>query len=260
MDNELNNKSNNTNNTNNKKDIKILKTTNIKKWEEYLNRPLTSNEKRLLFNAGQEIQLNKHIYNLIKNNKNKDLYIPDLTYSNGNCLYESICYHLEDMTPQYIRKLTSTFLRIYRNYPKLFNNQDLTLEEMFNMQNEIDYVYYKSNNVLYKYNYDIMCSDLYCDNSWERLPNEIILMCISFIFDINIQISHDNGYTHNICTCENPENTIYIGLLGEYHYIPIQIKKDSDPDNIADFIKLYNNYMDKFNEWAVNNTKIPQIA
>jgi hypothetical protein len=227
----------------------VPKTTNIKIWEKYLERSLTFQEKKLLYNAGQEIQLNKHIYNLVENNKNKNLYIPDLTYSNGNCLYESLCYHIEDITPQDIRKLTSTFLRIYRKYPNIFVDQSMTLEEMFDIQNEISYLYDKKNNILYKYTYDIMCSDLYCDNSWERLPNELILMCISFIFDINIEISHDNGYTHNICTCEHPHKTLYIGLLGEFHYIPLQIKKETDDDDITDYIQLYNNYMDKFHEW-----------
>jgi hypothetical protein len=160
-----------------------------------------------------------------------------------------LCYHLTDITPYEIRKLIATFLRVYQKYPNIFVNQDMTLEEMFNIQNEINYLYDRTNNILYKYNYDIMCSDLYCDNSWERLPNEIILMCISFIFDINIEISHDNGYSHDICTCEQPHKTIYIGLLGEFHYIPLQIKKENDPDDITDYIKLYNNFMDKFHEW-----------
>ena len=128
----------------------LPKTTNIKIWEKYLDRSLTFQEKKLLYNAGQEIQLNKHIYNLIENNKNKKLYIPDLTYSNGNCLYESLCYHIGDITPHEIRKLTSTFLRIYRNYPNIFINQDITLKEMFDIQNEISYLYDKINNTLDK--------------------------------------------------------------------------------------------------------------
>jgi hypothetical protein len=231
------------------------KSTNIKKWEGYLKRSLTNKEKKLLINAGQEIQLNKYIYNLINNSTNKNLYIPDLTYSNGNCLFESICYHLNklniNITPQDIRKIISTFLKIYKTYPEIFPNNTMTLYEMFNIQNEINYVYDKSSNELYVYNYDIMCSDLYCDNSWERLPTELILMCISFVFDIKIIISHDNGYTHDICTSHNIEHTIYIGLLGEFHYVPLDIKKNNDDksDDITNYIILYNNFMDDFHQW-----------
>ena len=225
------------------------KTTNIKKWEEFLNRKLDKKEKKLLYNTSQEIQLNKCIYNLIKNIKNKNLYIPTLSVTDGNCLYDSICYKLIDLTPIKIRKEVSTFMRFYRLYPSLFPNQELTLNDMFLCYNEIDYIYDKNTNNLYKYTYDIMCSDIACNNSWERLPIELILMCISFIYDIKIIICHDNGYTHEINTCEIPTNIIYLGLLGEFHYIPIEIKKDSDPDDVLDYIKIYNNFMDNFHNW-----------
>lgn len=230
------------------------KSTNIKKWEQYLERKLDITEKRLLHNASQEVQLNKCIYNLIKNIKNKNLYIPTLSVSDGNCLYDSICYKLKDNTPMDIRNIVSSFMKLYKKYPDIFlsqnmNSTDMTLEEMFACQNDIDYIYDKNTNKLYRYTYDVMCADLACDNSWQRLPVELILMCISFLYDVKIIICHDNGYTHEIIASDNITDTIYLGLLGEFHYIPLEIKKEMDAPDIIDYIKIYNNYMDSFHTW-----------
>ena len=238
------------------------KTTKVKKWEEFLNRKLDKKEKKLLYNASQEIQLNKYIYNLIKNIKNKNLYIPTLSLSDGNCLYESICYKLNKLTnttnlmPEDIRKDISIFMRIYKSYPSIFQNQDLSLYDMFICQNEIDYIYDKNTNILYKYTYDIMCSDIECNNSWERLPVELILMLVSFIYDIKVVICHDNGYMHEINTSENIIDIVYLGLLGEFHYIPLDIKKDTDDNDITEYIKIYNEYMDDFHAWIEQQKKI----
>jgi hypothetical protein len=241
------------------------KTTKIKIWEAYLDRKLEKHEKQLLHNTSNEIQLNKYIYNLTKNIKDNNLYIPTLSSSNGNCLYESICYkitkldNLHTLTPKILRNEISNFMRIYKLYPSVFPNQELTLYDMFIFQNEIDYIYDKNTNNLYEYTYDIMCSDLACNNSWERLPTELILMCASFIYDIKIIICHDNGYMHEINTSENIIDNIYLGLLGEFHYIPLDIKKDSDPDDITEYIKIYNNYMDNFNTWIQERIKEKKI-
>lgn len=228
---------------------KIPKTPNIKKWESYLNRKLNIKEKRLFINTKNEIELNKIIMDLIINLKDSDLYIPKLTFSDGNCLYESIIYHIPDITIKELRKTLANFMYLYKNYKNIFTNNDLTLMDMFIMQNEIEYLFDKKNDVVYNYNFDVMCADLSCDGSWQRLPIEIILMCVSFIFDIKITICHDNGYTHDIVSCEKPERTIYLGLLGEFHYIPLNKKKLTDSDDITDNILVYNNYIDDFDKW-----------
>lgn len=228
---------------------RMPKSPNIKKWESYLDRKLTNKEKNLLINASNEIDLNKMIMDLAINLKNPDLYIPQLTFSDGNCLYESITYHIKDISILDLRKTLSNFMIIYKNYANLFPNQELTLNDMFTMQNEIEYVYDKKTNTVYNYNYDVMCADLACDCSWQRLPIQIILMCVSYIFDVNITICHDNGYTHDINTSDDIKKTIYIGLLGEFHYIPLTAKTDSDQDDITDNIMVYNKYVDKYHEW-----------
>lgn len=229
-------------------------TPDSKKWKKYLERKLTKKEKELIDNTENEYTINKSIFNLIKKIQKYDIYIPKLSLIDGNCLFDSICYHLKETTPIELRKLIANFMKIYKNYKGVFQFIESSLNEMFEFQNDIQYLHDKKNDIVYKYTFDIMCSDLECDSSWVRLPTELILMCISYIFDINIKIYHDNGHISEICsvenTVENKIDNIYIGLLGESHYIPLNIKKDNDPDNICNIIYIYNNYIDDYIRWC----------
>jgi len=225
---------------------------NIKKWEIFLNKKLTKKEKELLKNTEEEINMNNCILNLLE--QNKDLYIPKLSVLDGDCFFDSLLYHIQDTT-QYksieeLRNFISKFMILYKNYKDIFTNQELTLKQIFDIQNEIEYLYDKTNDIIYKYTYDIMCSDIAKSNSWKRLPMELIINCISFIFDIKINIYHDNGYNHNICITNNPQKEIYLGLLEESHYIPLDIKGDNNTP------LLYNEYIDKYEQWRdkqINN-------
>lgn len=226
------------------------RTPDTKKWSKYLKRKLTKKEKELIENTKEEYLMNKSIFNLVKEIQKYNIYVPKLSVTDGNCLFDSICYHLEEITPSKLRELIANFMRIYKNYKKLFKFNELSLNEMFEFQNEIQYLHDKKNDIVYKYTFDIMCSDLECDSSWKRLPTELILMCISYIFDIKIKIYHNNGHISEICSIDNPIKDIYIGLLDESHYIPLNIKKDTDPDNICNIIYIYNNYIDNYIRWC----------
>ena len=229
--------------------MSIPKTPNIKKWEIYLERRLSLKEKILLKKTQNEISINKDIMNLAINLKNDNLYIPELSVSDGNCLYESLNYHLKEKNLLDIRKSVANFMRLFKNQKNIFSNNEYSLNELFMFQNEIKYILNKADNKLYNYNFDVMCSDLECDGSWERLPIELILMCVSYLYDVQITICHDNGFMHNIINTDNLNKNIYIGLLGEFHYIPLEIKKEGDPDDITDNVVLYNKYIDKFHNW-----------
>lgn len=247
-----------------KKNLKILyfciytvlmthpKTPNIKKWEIYLQRKLTLIEKKLLKKAQCEMSINNNIMNLVVNLKNDKLYIPKLSISDGNCLYESLNYHLKEKNLLDIRKSVANFMKLFKNQKNIFSNNEYSLNELFLFQNEIQYVLNNKDNKIYNYNFDIMCIDLECDGSWERLPIELILMCISYLYDVKITICHDNGYMHHIINSDTIEKEIYIGLLGEFHYIPLEIKKDGNPDDITDNVIVYNKYIDKYHKWSKN--------
>jgi hypothetical protein len=224
------------------------RTPDVKKWAKFLDRKLTKKEKELIENTEDEYIMNRGIAKLIKKINNDNIYIPRLSVTDGNCLFDSICYHLQEIEPLELRKLISNFMRIYKYFKGIFNFNELSLNEMFEFQNEIEYLHDNDNDKLYKYTFDIMCSDLECEHSWKRLPTELVLLCVSYIFDIKINIYHDNGHMTEICSIENPIKEIYIGLLGEAHYIPLNIKNDSDPDDIF-YIYQYNDYTDKYKKW-----------
>jgi len=228
------------------------KSPNIKRWEVYLKRKLSLSEKKLLKKTECEISINKDIMNLAINLKNDKLYIPELSISNGNCLYESLNYHLKEKNLLDIRKSVANFMRLFKNQKNIFSNNEYSIHELFMFQNEIQYILNRKDNKLYNYTFDIMCADLECDGSWERLPVELILMCISYLYDVKITICHDNGFMHHIINSDTLKKNIYIGLLGEFHYIPLEIKKDEDPDSITDNVIVYNKYIDKYHEWIKN--------
>jgi hypothetical protein len=222
---------------------------NCKAWSKYLNRELTNKEKNIINCANGENQLNKIIKKFVENNKEYNVYIPKLSVTNGNCLFDSLCYHLTDINPIDLRKLVSNFMRIYKNF-NIFHTSELTLNDMFTFQNDIEYLHDIKNDKVYKYTFDIMCSDLECETSWERLPTELILMCISYIYDAKISIYHNNKHITQINSSENCVKTIYIGLLNESHYIPLDIKKDTDPDDICDNYYLYNHFINMYTKWS----------
>jgi len=223
---------------------------NSKKWAKYLKRDLMPKEKELIDNTEEEYLVNKSIFDLVKKIQKYGIYIPRLSINDGNCLFDSICHHLKTINLQELRKLISNFMRIYKNYKGLFNFCQYSLNEIFESQNEIQYLYDKENDIVYKYTFDIMCSDLECDLSWKRLPIELILMCVSYIFDSKIKIYHNSGYSSEICSIDEPTDNIHIGLLDESHYIPLNIKKDTDPNNICNAIYIYNNYIDDYIRWC----------
>ena len=230
-------------------------TPNVHKWTKILSRTLTKKEKHLIENTKAEQHMNKKIKELIKK-VSDNIYIPRLSVTDGNCMYDSICYHLETINAIELRKLTANFMRIYKNYKKLFHMIDLSLYEMFSIQNEIKYVLDKKTGITYKYSYDIMCSDLECDSSWHRLPTEIILLCISYIFDAQINIYHNNGHVTQLMSTNKINKVIYLGLIDETHYIPLDKQKNIDK---CDNILLYNNYSDDYIEWRNNQLKDNQL-
>ena len=207
-------------------------TTNPTVWGSYLNRKLTTDEHLILKFVESENRYNKQLDNLANIASAKNLHIPALTDLYGNCLFESL--QILNVIDDYkeFRKDIAFMMKIFKN-DKLFEIHDETLETLFGMYNEIGneigYVVNSHDNKLYKYTYDIMCKDLSNNNSWTRTPTELVLLCISYILDIKIIIISDTTtYVHEIYvnTSKAPYNTIYLGHLGEIHYVPLAKNED----------------------------------
>ena len=229
------------------------KIADIGYWEEFLNRELNIQEKFLLLETKIENDVNNNIKLIHNFVKDKNLCIKNLTNMQGNCLFESLNYlNLFDENVDY-RKIIFILLMIFKNekLQDIFNCNDLlapTLNDMFILTNEIKFVYCRNKNLVYKYDYDAMCFDVLGTNNWQRLPTELILRLFSLFFNLNINIVHNNQYITEIISNINNENKIFLGLIGENHYIPI-VESDNNNENENECLK-YKDSAKNFHRWA----------
>ena len=161
-------------------------------------------------------------------------------------MFESLVYHKIGNTIDELRKSIAHLMYIFQDYPNFFPYQEQTIRQMFTNTNDVKYVLCKSEKKMYKYTYNIMCQDLAHNTSWTRLPTQIILMVISRLHQIDISIISDvTGWEYVINENDGEDKTIYIGHLGEYHYVPLCKREDTHriPKHKESKLKFY--------EWAV---------
>lgn len=208
----------------------------VEKWETYLNRKLTKKEFQLLNNIQSEKQSNIVMRHLHRDCKKHNLYIPLLSESNGNCLFESLVHHGIGSSIENLRRGLAVFMYMYKNKKNLLPNNQESLAELFAMFNEIEIVkcYDPTTKTKrpVKYTYDVMCQDLHNLYSWIHLLTELILLVVSYIYKTKIMIiKHNNAddkeFIHIVDaydgTGENIDKTVYLGHLGESHYVPVDV-------------------------------------
>jgi len=240
-------------------ELKFPKTLNFETWTQYLGRSLTFEEQFILVNYRSEKCTNDMLDGLYEQclKKNK-FYVPMLTNLDGNCMFESLAYYGICENPMQLRIIISTLLYIFKDCKDFLPGTGLTFADMFAMTNEIEYVICRTqieNNIMkkfYKYTYNVMCQDVASSSSWSKLPTQLIMLLISYVFKLEIIIMNNNGsYEHKINAYESilnkPElKTIYLGHLGESHYVPIDILKDDE-----ECVPLYYTYARKtLLEWG----------
>lgn len=227
------------------------KSLNIKLWESYLGRNLNDEEYSIFIMVKGERSMNNEIKYLNNKVSKKNLYIPELTNCDGNCLFESLKILQIHNDEDELRKFVSKMMYIFADYKNIFNFDQRTLREMFNDTNEIEYVICNGTYEVFKYTYETMCQDLASDNSWTRLPTQLIMMFISVIFNCSITVFHSSsGYVNTINANseldENEYEKIYLGLLGEKHYVPLETKDKECEYEIPE----YSDALDSFIIWA----------
>lgn len=253
-------------------------TLNKEHWETFLGRELTTKELFIIDSYRMERVFNDKITNLYNISREKRLYNPLLTDLYGNCLFESLKYY--SLPNSYtnteinrdnlfkicddedkLRKGLAEIMFMFRDYKNFFPNQEDSLMDIFAMGNDIDTVLCKDDGLVYKYTYDIMCDDLASDFSWTRLPTQLILMVLSKLLNIKIIIISDTSeYQHEINMCEvdcDNNRTIYLGHIGESHYIPLDVRKGEPNEDIC---MKYNDSKIKFYRWARTMAKIKNMT
>ena len=78
-----------------------------------------------------------------------------------------------------------------------------------------------------------MCQDLSNLSCWSRLPTQLILLVISYLYKIEIIIINSNlGHETTINAYESIKigitiDKVYLGHIGESHYVPIDILQEN---------------------------------
>jgi len=195
-----------------------------------------------------------------------------MTTNVGNCLFESIASlglgnnNLGIKPSIMIRKNLAAILLLVKTEVGFFPNlPNLTPEEIFLNQNEIEMIKDTNTNQIYMYDYDMMIYDLNLNYSWTRLPMEFLLMTISRIYQVEILIYHNKtDYVNKINVWDKINNNvsyieiekIRLGQINEEHYFPLLELVDelkSNPDTIDEILEIeikYDKYSKLFKKWS----------
>lgn len=228
------------------------RTSNHEYWRQYLGRQLTDEEVSIIESAKDEKRCNNSVSVIHQCAQSHGWYIPMLTEFDGNCFFESLRYHNICDNIKNFRYGLSVLMMMFSDRPNFIPGQELTLKQMFQNTNEIEYVYCRQHNEVYKYNYDVMCIDLAINCSWSRLNTEMILIVLSHVLNLKFLILHENNHVSEICI-HNNENTknVYLALLSEVHYLPLDLKTGTgDPDE--EICPKYRDAHNIFHDWASN--------
>jgi hypothetical protein len=243
---------------------KYRSTLNIDYWKSHLSKAklkFTSSDKKLFKKVKSEKDDNIAIKDIYELAKKDNLHIPKLSGLEGDCLFESIEINCQEQKYNLIknkddlRKEIATIFYLSGDC-KVIPNNDMTLKEIFEAMNDIEYVYCDKNELLYKYTYYTMCVDMFNEGSWSRLPTELLLRVMSSIYNMKFHIYHNSG---DISHIDNTDKTnskkkkiynIYLGLIDEDHYIPLKPNPNNDKwiDNYV--VPKYSIQSEKFHKWA----------
>jgi hypothetical protein len=246
-------------------DMDFPRSIDKKAWNQYLEntgKQLGHAELHILEQFRTELKLNKRIDKLYENAVKHKLGILGLTNLYGNCLFESLEHHNFITNSDTFREDMAYLLYSIGDIDNFFPNQPESIKTLFTSYNEVEIVQNRKDGKIYKYNYDLMCMDLASDKSWTRLNTELLFKVITHVFRINIVVV--NIQDHNKVLIYYPDNdfkyvdnipddiyesddVIYLGLIGEVHYIPLKYEKDK----IQKEYPVYNSARVEFFEWAM---------
>ena len=239
------------------KDLVFPKTVNRKLWEKYLERELTIKEINLIENFAMERSFNRKMKKLYDVCKKKGLGVKGLTGLYGDCMFESLNYYNIGYDIKSLRLGLAYIMNIFKDHKNFFPTQETTLKELFNMFNEVQFVSCINKNktkTFHFYTYETMLKDLSNEGSWTMLPTQLILMVISLIFQVEIIIINNETEYETIINVyqESTVNLnlqkVYIGQLGESHYLPLYILETNEELDI----KYYTDEQKNFLKWAKN--------
>ena len=169
-------------------------------------------------NSKPNSPINNKLKNLAKHITQYNLYIKSLTKSQTNTLYESLFILKMFDNYQELKDAIFLILIVFRKQKYFVSTHEESLEEIFNMNNTIEYVWSAQTNSYYKYNYDVMCIDVLSPDSLNRVPLILILKILSVVLDISINIYTEST---NIYVKNNDNNIVSLGMCGFNLFVPL---------------------------------------
>ena len=221
----------------------------IEYWEKNLGRNISKDENKIIMQAKHENEINECVGNIYTTAQQNNMHIPFLTELDGNCIFECLKYHKICNNISDFRCGLAYLLITLKNKKYFIPTREDSLEEIFDMTNDINIVFCKKDKKIYNYNFHAMCVDLANNGSWRRIQMDLVINCIAILTNIHIHIIHNNGHISKINPVTNNDTlTIYIGMIGEYHYIPICNNTDEHVE-----CPQFKSDRNKFNDWKNTN-------
>jgi hypothetical protein len=182
--------------------------------------------------------MNAHLKLLNKNALVDSLAVKCVTKLDGNCIFQSMCNLGYCDDPVKLRTSVAVMLYRYRNYKGYFKSQpNCSPKELFDSFSEDAKRKKVINNGTFKiidYTYTIMCRDLSCDGSWDRIWVQFVFITLSLMFDVQIRIYQDcakqygpnEDKTQRYDSYEADDKKTYknianIGYINKCHYVPL---------------------------------------
>jgi len=230
------------------------KTVKKSEWRNYLGRSLFPFEDEILHDLKKEIILNKKMSSLYGNCLTHNLYVPHLTKLDGNCFFECLVHGGIGTDIKSLRNAVAYMMWVFGDYKGFLPNREETLRDLFSFTNEIEYVFCKETEKLYKYTYDVMCMDLANEKSWGVLPTQLIQLLLSNVFLLNFKVVSDRfdviTQTHAFEAVEEDQRPVltdfWIGHIFENHYVTAQkIPVGTEVEPL-----FYNDVKEVFAKWG----------
>ena len=207
-------------------------------WMKYLERPLSLTERDIIHDRIKERSHNKDLVNLYTNAKALGYAPVTLIDPDGNCMFSSLVHLGIGKSIKDLREGLAFFMYILQDYKPLVPGDDLSLKEKYQMENLEGSSYVKCDKVgkIYKYTYNVMCQDITDMRSWTKLPANLLLFLVSYIYRVEILIIRDDSSFTNLISAwdtviPKPADLqrIALGYIQTFHYMPFRPWLEESP-------------------------------
>jgi len=224
--------------------MNISQFNKFKKLDGYINNWLKGK-------IAAENRLNDAVMKIAVHGKHHGYKVLSLTETDGDCFFRSMVDLGYGKDVKSLKKGIAALMHTYKDYKGFFPTQkDISLKELFKLTNEIEKVKIKDSvrgDSITDYTFEVMCCDLATKGEWTRLPTELIMNVMSYIFKIQFVIFRNEGNNKIVRKWADDieyADEICLGHVMSFHYIPMIKSEDISLINTPTYQK-YENKLDQ---------------